>query len=81
MTHADEHNLSSNALFVLREERELVSLNDFIKDYILKHPHCHYTTQPEQPDFKEKVENVSDKKKDKKKSASPKTAEKEAKPK
>ena len=53
MNLADVNNLSSNALFVLREERELVSHDDFIKDYVLKHPHCHYTTQPESFDQKE----------------------------
>ena len=47
MNLADVNNFSSNALYVLREERELVSHDDFIKDYVLKHPHCHYTIQQE----------------------------------
>ncbi len=33
--------MSSNALFVLREEQELVSQEDMI-DYTINHPYCHY---------------------------------------
>ena len=54
MQHADQHNLSSNALFVLREERELISQHDYLNDYIMNNAHCHFTPQPE--DEKKKVE-------------------------
>jgi hypothetical protein len=48
--------LSSNALFVLREERELISQQDYLNDYIMKNAQCHYTPQPE--DEKKKVEEA-----------------------
>mgnify|MGYP006999513312 CR=1 FL=1 len=42
----------SNALFVLREERELISQSD-MADYVLNHPECHFIYDKEQTMGKE----------------------------
>ena len=41
IAHADQTNQASNALFVLREERELISQDDMM-DYFINHPYCHF---------------------------------------
>ena len=40
IAHADQSNTPSNALYVLREEQELVSQDDMM-DYFVNHPYCH----------------------------------------
>lgn len=41
IAQAEKTGQISNALYVLREERELISKNDFA-DYVLNHPECHF---------------------------------------
>ena len=59
MQHADQNNLSSNALFVLREERELISQSDYLNEYIMKNAQCHFTPQPEDEKKKEEPKEPS----------------------
>ena len=47
MTQAEKTGQISNALYVLREERELISQND-MADYVLNYPECQYLYDKEQ---------------------------------
>ena len=59
MIHAEQTGQSSNALYVLREEQELISQEDMI-DYITKYPHCHYSSVSEEAEKEEKEDTKAD---------------------